>query len=151
MIAAPAAAASYLHDGTIAALGNRKLNATIIARRPNTIMPAEIALFDLRQSLIQITALGFNTSAAMLLNGSLSYSPIADELAILLYLSNPGGSLPVILSFFPATQRVGTIAAGRPGALLRMSWSPNGDLFAVLDASASPPVLTILSPPHPTN
>ena len=151
LIAAPAAAATYLHDGRIAALGNRKLNAGIIARRPNTMLAAEIALIDRRQSQIQITALGFNMPAAMLLNGSLSYSPIADELAIQLYLSNPGGSLPVILSFFPATLNVGAIAAGRPGALLRMSWSPNGDLFAVLDASASPPVLTILSPPHPTN
>ncbi len=151
LIAAPAAAATYLHDGRIAALGNRKLNAGIIAHRPETILAAEIALIDRRQSRIQITALGFNTSAAMLLNGSLSYSPIADELAILLYLSNPGGSIPLILSFPPATLKVGAIAAGRPGAVLRMSWSPNGALFAVLDASASPPVLTILSPPHSAN
>ena len=151
LIAAPAAAATYIHDGRIAALGNRKLNAGIIANRPDAMLAAEIALIDPRQSQIQITALGFNTPAAMLLNGSFSYSPIADELAIQLFLSDPGGAIPVILSFFPATLKVGVIATGRPGALLSMSWSPNGDLLAVLDASASPPLLTILSPPHPAN
>jgi len=151
LIAAPAAAATYLHDGRIAALGNRKLNARLIANRPDTMLAAEIALIDPRQSQIQITALGLNTPAAMLLNGSLSYSPIADELAIQLFLSNPRGAIPVILSFIPATFKIGAIATGRPGAVLSMSWSPNGDLLAVLDASASPPVLTILSPPHPPN
>ena len=87
----------------------------------------------------------------MLLNGSLAYSPTNDELAVQLFVPGPGGTVPVIVSFFPAAPRARTIATGKPGTAFTMSWSPNGDLLALLDTSASPPLLTILSPPHSAN
>ena len=147
MIAAPAAAAIYLQGGTIAALGNRNLNARLIAKSPDMLLAAEIALIDPNQSRITIAPLGFNTRAAALLKGSLAYSRIAEELAVQLFLPSAGGEIPVIVSFFPRTLKARPVAIAKAGSILSMSWSPLGDLLAVLDASAAPPVLTVLSPP----
>lgn len=147
MIAAPAAAATYLQGGTIAALGNRNLNARLIAKSPDMLLAAELALIDPSLSRIVIAPLGFNTRAAALLSGGLAYSRIAEELAVQLFLPGADGNFPVILSFFPATLKARAIATAKAGAILSMSWSPLGDLLAVLDVSAAPPVLTVLSPP----
>lgn len=147
VIAAPAAAATYLQEGRIAALGNRNLNPRLIARNPGMVLAAEVALIDPGLSRIQIAPLGFNTPAATLLNGSLVYSPIAEELAIQTFFPSADGNIPIILSFFPATLKARPVATGKAGSILTMSWSPLGDMLAVLDASASPPVLTVLSPP----
>jgi len=147
MIAAPAAAATYLQGGTIAALGNRKLNARLIAKSPDMSLAAELALIDPRRSRIVIAPLGFNTQAATLLNGSLVYSQITEELAIQLFFPSAAGNIPLIVSFFPQTLKARPVATAKAGSILSMSWSPLGDLLAVLDASAAPPVLTVLSPP----
>ncbi|MGD0073068.1 MAG: hypothetical protein ABSD31_01855 [Candidatus Binataceae bacterium] len=149
VIAAPAAAATYLRGGRIAALGNRNLNARLIAKTPDAILPAEIALIDPSQSQIVIAPLGFNLPAAALLKGAIAYSRIADELAIQLFFPNPNGDIPVLVSFFPATQKALAIAAAKAGSTLSVSWSPRGNLLAVLDASAAPPILTVLSLPVP--
>jgi len=147
MIAAPAAAAIYIQGGTIAALGNRNLNPGLIAKSPDMLLAAEIALIDPHPSRIVIAPLGFNTRAVTLLNGSLAYSRIAEELAIQLFLPGAGGDIPVIVSFFPQTLKARPVAVAKAGSILSVSWSPLGDLLAVLDASAAPPVLTVLSPP----
>ena len=147
MIAAPAAAAIYLQGSAIAALGNRKLNARLIAKTPDMLLAAELALIDPRLGQIRIAPLGFNAPAAALLNGSLAYSPITEEVAVQLFFPSAAGNIPLIVSFFPQTLKARPVATAKAGSILSMSWSPIGDLLAVLDASAAPPVLTVLSPP----
>jgi hypothetical protein len=146
-VAAPAAAAIYLQGGVIAALGSRKLNPRLLASTPDLMLSAELAMIDTRMSQITIAPLGFETPAASLLGGALAYSELSEELAVQLFFPDPAGSVPLIVSFFPQTRKVKPIVAGKPGSVLRMAWSPIGDLLAVLNVSASPPVLTILSPP----
>jgi len=146
-IAVPAAAAIYLQGGMIAALGNRKLNPRLVATTPDLLLPAEVALIDSRLSSIMIAPLGFDTAAVALLNGGLAYSQIAEQLAIQLLFLDRAGPTPLIVGFFPETRKVSPIAAAQAGSLLAMSWSPIGDLLAVLDITATPPILTVLSPP----
>ena len=146
-IAAPAAAAVYIQGGDIAALGSRKLNPRLLASTPDQLLSAELALIDPRMSQITIAPLGFQTPATSLLGGALAYSDLSEELAVQLFFPDPAGSVPLIVSFFPQTRKVKPIVTGKPGSVLRMAWSPIGDLLAVLNVSATPPVLTILSPP----
>ena len=147
VIASPAAAAAYVGGGLIAALGNRRLNARLIASSPDLILSAELALVDTRQSNITIAPLGFDTPAAALLNGGMVYSQLSEELAVQLFFPNPAGGVPLIVAFFPQTKKVRPIVTAKPGTILSMSWSPIGDLLAVLDVSANPPLITVLSPP----
>lgn len=146
LIAISSDAAAYTSSGTIAALGNRDLTRRRLAIRPDAPVSAEIAQVDVRKSETKITALGLNTLAGMLSHSAMSSSPSTDAVAVEMPI--PGPPVERLLLFYVAVPKgvAGLLAIGTPGGLAQMSWSPEANLLAVLDAESAEPTLLVLGP-----
>ncbi len=148
VVAIASAAAVYLQDGSILALGNRSLSWRSVAANPDAPFIAQLALFSPKLDKTQVESLGRPTSPVMLSQSAMVYSQPFDEAAIELYRFGPHGPEREIVTFSRPDQKAFVIASGPIRGTVTLAWVPNTDRLLIFDGDGTSGGLTILSPPR---
>ncbi|MGO9059516.1 MAG: hypothetical protein ACLQU2_19360 [Candidatus Binataceae bacterium] len=147
LLGSPAVAAAYTSGGTIAILGSNRLNAAVLARTPNLLVPAEIAWVDPQRSQLNIIPTGFSTTAAELLDASLRYSAARQMLVTSFQTPGRKGLFTLLLWVSAPLKNGGVLGTGRVGKRMLPSWSPDGTRLAILAGLPDHPTLAIIAAP----
>jgi hypothetical protein len=148
LVAVSSSAAAYASDGAIIAVVNRELSWRRVAAQPQAKVKIEIAAFDPKQSEIRINSLGFETSAALLAQGSMEFAPASGDAVIDAYL--PAMPVPIreLIEYSYPTQSAFVLARGSAQGPVMISWSPDGHMLAIVDSDAQASTLTLMVPPQ---
>ncbi|HXR34603.1 MAG TPA: LpqB family beta-propeller domain-containing protein [Candidatus Binataceae bacterium] len=147
LLASPAATAAYVSGGRVAVLGSRHLNAALMVKNPDVLIPAEIAWINPEQGELNIVPTGFKTTAAELLGARIRYSA-RELLATSFQTPGPKGAFTVLLWLSATSNSGGILGTGRIGKTMLANWSPDGTKLAVLAGLPEHPTLAIVASPQ---
>jgi hypothetical protein len=147
-IAVSSAAAAYTSDGAIIAFGNRDLTWRRAAAAPGVPVKAEIARFDPHLPQQEINSLGFETPPAFLSRSTIVYSTVSDKGVIETAIPGEAGPVRELIEYSYRGRGAFNLASGAARGSLRMSWSPNGKMLAIVDGDVDLTMLTVLVPPN---
>jgi hypothetical protein len=145
LIAIASSSAAWTSTGDILAMGSQ----TITWRKAENVVkpwPVQMAMMGPDLPAVQIVSLGIRTTVPMLEASRMLYTQATNMAAI--DLITPGIPTPIhrIVGFLPATRTGLTLATGPVAAPVLLSWSPDGQKLAILDASPSVSMMTVLAP-----
>lgn len=147
LIGAPMAGAVYTKRGTIAIPGSRSLNPIVYRLKPERLVPAQIGVVDESAFETTIFPLGLWTSAGLLAQAAIAYSPSTDTLAIEVPVPVEKAFNPAIVSFSVATKQLQSVAGARLDRMLLYNWAPAGGRLAICDCAGEPGSLLIVDLP----
>lgn len=148
LVAVSSGAAAFIASGDVLALGNRGLSFQRIRARPERPTLAQLALIDSKDAEVDVQSLGFNATAEMLAQSTMSYSRASNSAAIATFGITRAGPLRRVLTYSATDKNAFLIAFGPPRGPVLMNWSPRGQYLAMVDGDAVESALTILSPPR---
>ncbi len=148
VVAIASGAAAYTADGTIIALGNERLSWEAARTAWRKSMAAKIALWSRGREELTINSLGFETTPELLAQASMVFAPGSDDGLIDIAAIKAAQSVRELIAYSYPARAAFVLATTSPDAMIGKSWSPDGKLIALVDASAQPGILTVIAPPR---
>jgi len=146
MIAMSSGGVTFTKNGTVAALGNRKLTNRTVLGSPNGSIALEMAELNLVTGEMQITALPLQTTPEAMALSAIRYSDAANSLAFELPVSSAVGGVDLV-TFDLSSKATGLLARTlRSRTLPPMSWSPDGRLIALVNIYSGPQATSTSQP-----
>ena len=146
-IAISSGAAAYASDWTIIALGSQELSWRRVVLEPMTPIKIQIALFDPRHGLKTINSLGFETQAALLAQSSMVFSQVSNDAIIDIATNGGAGLARAIIEYSYPSREAFLLAHGPLRGPVTISWSPDGQLIAIVDGYTTRYTLAVIAPP----
>jgi hypothetical protein len=147
VVAISSGAAAYTSDGAIIALGNGSLSWTQAAANPDKPINLQVSLRRAGGQEISINSIGVATTATLLAHSRMIFSRVSDKGVIDVVALSGDGPRRELIEYSYRTRATFGLADCSLGAPLAISWSPDGNLIAVLDSSVRPNLLTVIAPP----
>jgi hypothetical protein len=148
VIAVASGAAAHAADGTIIAVGNERLTWRIARAASEQPVAAQIALLPPGQQEVTINSLGFETTPAWLARASMAFSPSANAGVIDIVAIKALQPTRELIEYSYSARAAFVLAGTTPDAPIGLSWSPDGKMIAIVDASIQPNILTVLAAPR---
>jgi hypothetical protein len=149
LIAVASGAAALIRNGNSLALGSSSLTFHNAVATPTAPVRAEIAQAGPRGVHVDVQSLGFNTTAAMLSQSTMTYSAAANAAAIVTAGESASGLERRILVYSLGSKSAFVIASGPEHGPVSLSWSPHGHYLAIIDGDAATgAALTVVEPPR---
>jgi hypothetical protein len=146
VVAISSGSAAYASDGTIIALGNESLAWTQAAATPDKPVNLQVSLRRAGGQEININSIGVATTATLLARSRIIFSRVSDKGVIDVIALSGDGPRRELLEYSYRTRATFGLATCSLDAPLAISWSPDGNLIAVLDSGVRPNLLTVIAP-----
>jgi hypothetical protein len=147
VVAISSGSAAYASDGTIIALGNESLAWTQAAASPDKPVNLQVSLRRAGGQEININPIGVATTATLLARSRMIFSRVSDRGLIDVVALSGDGPRRELIEYSYRSRATFGLADCLLDAPLAISWSPDGNLIAVLDSGARPNLLTVIAPP----
>ncbi len=147
LVAVSSGAAAFIETGDVLALGNSSLTFGKARDAPLAPVIAQLATSNESHSEIDINSLGFNTTAALLAESSMTYNSQSKYAAMSTFSPSPSGPSRKVVVYSVPNKNAFLVAFGPARGPAPMSWSPQGRYLAIVDGGLGDSALTIISPP----